>query len=209
MLHRPTALTCVESFPFDVQYLYQTASYPLSPFRRLRHCFDPCNVVAVAGCGYCWSSNSSLHHAEEAFASHAIACSWSYCAAWTVDAVAAVVVVAVVAAAYGAAAFPRVVDAASATVDETKIDFLRACLRTKLGDSLPVTAVAFHMEAFPFVDFLGDMKGVYSPAAADDVAAFDCVVRGAPAKAAGTTEAVQRQDCRSEVRPDHRKEPSC
>lgn len=124
-----------------------------------------------------------------------------------------VVAVAVVAAAAcGAAAFPRIVGAVSARAHGLRIDSLRASPQTKLDDSLPEIAAAFRRGAFPSVDFLGDMKGVYSSAAdRRDEAAFDCAVRvrGAPTVGAGPTEAVPPQDYRSGVRPDHRKEPSC
>ena len=122
---------------------------------------------------------------------------------------AAAVDAAAVAAAYDAAAFPRVVDEASATADGWKIDFrVAASPQTKPVDSQPVTAAAFRKkEASPSEDFLGDTKDE-SSSAADGAAAFDVAVQEAPMRGDVRAVAELPQGYRSAVRPDHQKEPS-
>ena len=200
-------LTYAESFPFDAQCPCQTASYPPSSFRHLRSCFDPCNVAA-AGCDCYWNLYfSSLRAVVEASAWRAVVAyswNWNCCAAFV--AAVAVDAAVVVAAAYDAAAFPQVVDEASAEVDVRKTDF-HASLRTKLADYQPVTAVAFRREASPSADFLDDMKGACS-LAADGAAAFDVAVQEAPMRGDARAVGEQPQGYRSAVQPDHQKEPS-
>ena len=194
-------LTCAESSPFDDQCLFRTANYPPTPFLHFRNCFDPCNAAAVADYGYYLNSYFSWHRGEEAFAFRVAALALNYCDA-------SVAVAVVVAAAYDAAAFPRVVDEVSAMVDAWKIDFHRAFPRTMLADCPLVTEASRSQVAFPSVDFLDDMKDVHSLVVVDDAVAFDCAVQEDPMRGDGLTVVALPQDSHFAGRPDHQKAPS-